>query len=70
MLKKMQSLRPVHEPWFEFDLVDGDAFSWTPPRTNRYTGVSGGADWGPTSQMLQASLWWRLAHNVSLNLYC
>eukprot|EP00956_Cyclotella_meneghiniana_P044563 scaffold323191_cov89-Cyclotella_meneghiniana.AAC.1 len=51
----MQSLRPVHEPWFEFDLVDGDGFSWTPPRTDRYTGVSGGADWGPTKIALRTT---------------
>jgi hypothetical protein len=29
MLKKMESLQPVHEPWIE--LVEGDGFSWTPP---------------------------------------
>jgi transcriptional antiterminator Rof (Rho-off) len=50
-LKKMESLRPVHEPWLE--LVEGDGFSWTPPRTDRYTGVAGGAKWGPSSEMLQ-----------------
>jgi hypothetical protein len=51
MLKKMESLRPVHEPWLE--LVEGDGFSWTPPREDRYTGVAGGANWGPSSKMLQ-----------------
>jgi hypothetical protein len=50
-LKKMESLRLVHEPWLE--LVEGDGFSWTPPRTDRYTGVAGGANWGPSSEMLQ-----------------
>ena len=29
MLKAMESLRPVHEPWFE--LVEGDNFQYTPP---------------------------------------
>jgi hypothetical protein len=48
MLKKMESLRPVHEPWIE--LVEGDGFSWTPPQEDRYTG---GANWGPSSEMLQ-----------------
>ncbi len=51
MLKKMESLRPVHEPWFE--LIEGDGFTYTPPRTDRYTGVAGGANWGPSSEMLQ-----------------
>jgi hypothetical protein len=33
MLKKMDPLRPVHEPWLKF--VEGDGLSWTPPRTDR-----------------------------------
>jgi len=47
----MESLCPVHHPWFE--LVEGDDFTYTPPQTDRYTGVAGGANWGPTSEMLQ-----------------
>ncbi len=51
MLKKMESLHPVHEPWFE--LVEGDGFTYTPPQTDRYNGIAGGANWGPSSEMLQ-----------------
>lgn len=51
MLKSMESLRPVHEPWME--LVEGNEFEYSPPCTDRYTGPQGGADWGPSSEMLQ-----------------
>jgi hypothetical protein len=51
MKKKAEPLCPVHKPWRE--LIEGDDFSYTPSRTDRYTGSSGGANWGPSSESLQ-----------------
>ena len=66
MLKGMESLRPVHEPWVE--LVEGDDFEYTPHREDRYTGPEGGAEWGPSSEMLQLARAGNLA-DMFLNIF-
>ena len=44
MLKSMESIRPVHEPWSWFELQPDDDVTYTAPRTDRYTGPDGGAN--------------------------
>ncbi len=53
ILKTLESIRPVHEPWMEINATSDNAgFSWSPSEKINYTGPEGGPPCGPTDAVL------------------
>jgi len=50
MTRLLEPTCPIHDPWFE--LTNNDAFNWSLPPEDEYTGPAGGGEWGPSSSML------------------
>ncbi len=50
MMRKLEPVRPVHDPWIELNKENN--IQWTPHREDTYCGSQAGGRCGPSSKMV------------------